>query len=274
MKTIKKIAVAIDFSNNSRAAYKYAKGLAKHVGAELALINIYSIPINPYSENGFGFIPDIDQEVKATLTALRRFAHDKTVKCAVYTGFPAKELVKLSKEKVFDLLIVGNNDERGLLTQLFGSVAIEVAKKAHCPVLLVPPKSKYMDITDIVYTTSELSASGDGIAVTKDWAKVFDAKIHFVHVESADSKGKMPDIAAFMKDSNIDYAVKDLEFVTVRGAIDNYCEQKHIGLIVSMTQNHSFWDSIFHRSVTSALAWNSRLPLLVLHKDVIEAHAV
>ncbi len=273
MKTIKKIAVAIDFSNNSRSAYKYAKALAKHINAELELIHIYSIPVNPYSANGLGFIPNIDQQVKETMTALRRFANDKTVKCAIYTGFPPNELVKLSNERYFDLLVLGNHDDRGLLTQLFGSVAIEVAKKAQCPVLLVPRQAKYKDITDIVYTTSELSVTDDGIAVTKDWAEAFGAKIHFVHVENSDSKGPMPDITAFMKDSNIDYAVKDLEFVTVRGAIDNYCEQKTINLIVSMTQNYSFWDGLFHKSVTSTLAWNSRLPLLVLHKDILELKA-
>ena len=274
MKTIKNIAVAIDFSNNSRSAYKYAKALAKQIDAELELIHIYSIPVNPYSANGLGFIPNIDQQVKETMTAMRRFAHDKTVKCAIYTGFPPNELVKLSKERHFDLLVVGNHDDRGLLTQLFGSVAIEVAKKAECPVLLVPSKAKYEEITDIVYTASELSVTDDGIALTKDWARAFDAKIHFVHVDSSDSHGKMPDIEAFMKDSKIDYAVKDLEFVTVRGAIDEYCKQKTIGLIVSMTQNHSFWDSLFHKSITSSLAWNSRLPLLVLHKDKVEAEVV
>lgn len=68
-----------------------------------------------------------------------------------------------------------------------------------------------------LYCASELSVTGDGIALTKDWAKAFDAKIHFVHVDSSDSSDKMPDIAEFMKDSNINYAVKDLDFVTVRG---------------------------------------------------------
>ena len=271
MKTIKNIAVAVDFSNNSRSAYKYAKALAKHVDAQVQLIHIYSVPVNPYSTNGLGFIPNIDQQVKETMTTLRRFAHDKSVKCSIYTGFPANKLVELSKDHNFDLLIVGNSGDRGLLSQLFGSVAMEVAKKAQCPVLLVPYKAKYKDITDIVYTTSELSAIEGGIAVAKDWATTFDAKIHFVHVENSDSNAQNIDIHTFMKNSNINYDYKDLDFVTVRGAIDEYCGQKPINLIVSMTQNYSFWDSLFHQSTTNALAWNSRLPLLVLHKEVIEA---
>lgn len=271
MKNLKKIAVAIDFSENSRAAYHYAKPLAKQVGAEIELIHVYTLPINPDSIYGMGFIPPVDEQIENVLTRLHEFANDPDVNCRIYTGFAPDKLVELSEARKFDLLVVGNSDERGLLSQIFGSVALDVSKKAFCPVLLIPHNAKFEGIKGILYAVSEMSTDEDGIAVTKDWATTMGAKIHFVHVDRPDTNDDLPDVTHLMRDSEIDYAVKDLEFVTVRGGIDVYCEQKPIDLIVSMTQNRSFWDSIFHTSTTNALAWNSPLPLLVLHKDVVEA---
>jgi nucleotide-binding universal stress UspA family protein len=180
--------------------------------------------------------------------------------------------VELSKENHFDLLVISNSDERGLLTKLFGSVALEVAHKAHCPVLLVPHKAKYKGITDIAYATSEMSADEDGIAVVTDWAKSHNAKIHFLHVTQPHKFSELPDVTAMMRShKGVDYAVKDLEFVSIKGGIDTYCDTRPIDMIVSMTRDYSFWDSLFRNSVTDYLAWNNTLPLLVLHKDVVEA---
>lgn len=273
MKNVKKIAVAIDFSDNSRIAYHYAKSLAKQVGAEIELIHVYTLPVNPDSLYGMGFIPPLDEQIENVLTELREFANDQNVNCRIHTGFAPDKLVELSEAHQFDLLVMGNKDERGLLNQLFGSVALGVSKKVFCPVLLVPSNAKFEGIKGIVYAISEMSTDEDGIAVIKDWAASLGAKIHFVHVDRPDSNDYLPDVTALMQGSEIDYAVKDVEFVTVRGGIDVYCEKKPIDLIVSMTQNRSFWDSIFHTSITDALAWNNPLPLLVLHKDVIEAAA-
>lgn len=271
MKNVKKIAVAVDFSENSKAAYNYSKLLAKAINVDLELIHVHSLPVNPDSIHGMAFIPSVDEQLKSAMTMLKNFADDKTIKCTVHTGFALDKLVELSQEKAFDLLVIGNSGERGLLSQVFGSVALGVAKKAHCPVLLVPQDAAFEGITDIVYATSEKSTDEDGIAVTKDWAKSFRSKIHFVHVDRPETNDFLPDITTYMKGSDIEYSIKDLDYVTVRGGIDIYCEKEPIDLIVSMSQNYSFWDSIFHRSITSALAWNNRLPLLVLHKDIVEA---
>lgn len=273
MKNVKKIAVAVDFSDNSHVAYLYAKSLAKQVGAKIELIHIYTLPINPDSVNGMGFIAPIDDLLETAMDQLQKFANDPNVTCRIYTGFPADKLVALSEAHQFDFLVVGNTDERGLLSKLFGSVALDISKKAHCPVLLVPHNAKFEGIKSILYAVSELSTDGDGITVTKNWAEAFNAKIHFVHVDRPDTNDYLPDITALMQDSEIDYAVKGLEFVTVRGGIDVYCEQKPIDMVVAMTRNRTFWDSIFHSSITDALAWNSPLPLLVLHKDIVEAVA-
>ncbi|MBL7813737.1 MAG: hypothetical protein JNL70_01940 [Saprospiraceae bacterium] len=59
---------------------------------------------------------------------------------------------------------------------------------------------------------------------------------------------------------------KESEYITLRVAIDDYCEENPIDIVAALTQYHSFWYSLFQNSVMESLAWNSRLPLLVWRK--------
>lgn len=267
MKTIKRIAVATDFSDNARIAYKYGKALAKLMNVEFTLIHIYASPLGLQSGNSADLNLSIDERAKKTLTRLRRFANDKSVNCAVHIGSPAEKLTELSQNGLFDLLIIGVRGERGLFEKLFGSVALSLMKHAFCPVLLLPKSAKIPEsISNIVYATSELSSDNDGISTITDWAQTLNATIHFVHVNRPGYNDKMTDISALMADSNAKYIVKELEYISVRGAIDSYCEKQPIDIMVSMTHNYSLWNSFFHNSITESLAWNNPMPLLVLHK--------
>lgn len=256
MKSIKRIAVATDFSNISRAAYKYGYALAQLAQAEFQLIHIA-----PKSSQ------EQDSEIKKTLTRLRRFANNKDVNCIVHTGTVVKTLHNLAKEGTFDLLILGTKGERGLLGKAFGGTAIELAKEAACPVLLIPPKMNAPQrIANIAYATSELSLDEHGIEALKDWAETFQATLHFLHVSRIGFNDKKVDVDAFMKDGAVPYVSRDLDYISVRGAIDAYTYAHPIDLVVAMTQHYSFWENLFHLSVTESLAWNSTVPLLLLHK--------
>jgi nucleotide-binding universal stress UspA family protein len=263
MEKIKHIAVAVDFSANSRVAYKYGQALATLLNADLQLIHIYSSPNMLMTE------AEIVNDVayKNTAKQLRRFANNKLIEGKIYIGSPSKKLTELSKERVFDLLIVGVSGERGLFDKLLGSVSMNLTKHAYCPVLLTPQKAKIpVAISNIVYATSELSTDKDGIATMTDWAQATHAKLHFVHVNRPGFGDKTTDIEALLTNSKVEYAVKELDYVTVRGAIDNYCEAHSADMVVAMTQNYSFFGGFFHDSVTESLAWNMNVPLLVLHK--------
>lgn len=263
METIKRIAIAVDFSANSRTAYKYGQALAMLLNAEFQLIHIYSSPNMMMTEAEI--VNDI--AYKNTVKQLSRFANNKSIESKIYIGSPSKKLAELSKQEAFDLLIVGVSGERGLFDKLLGSVSMSLAKHAHCPVLLIPKKAKTpVAISNIVYATSELSTDKDGIADMTDWAQTTHAKLHFVHVNRPGFGDKVTDIKALLTNSDIEYAVKELEYVTVKGAIDNYCEAHKADMVVAMTQNYSFFGGFFHDSVTESLAWNLNVPLLVLHK--------
>ncbi len=67
------------------------------------------------------------------LAPIRVFAH-------VRLGSPAEALLQVAIDFDADLIIVGTHDRSGLHRLIDGSVAQEVARKAHCAVMLARPK--------------------------------------------------------------------------------------------------------------------------------------
>jgi nucleotide-binding universal stress UspA family protein len=55
-------------------------------------------------------------------------------------GFPVEELVNASRDA--DMIVVGSRGAGGFSRLMMGSVADQVARHAHCPVLIVPPENR------------------------------------------------------------------------------------------------------------------------------------
>jgi nucleotide-binding universal stress UspA family protein len=64
----------------------------------------------------------------------------KRVGAAVDFGKPAEAILNLASEVEADLIVVGTHGRRGLERFLVGSVAEDVLKGAHCPVLVLRDK--------------------------------------------------------------------------------------------------------------------------------------
>lgn len=52
-------------------------------------------------------------------------------------GHPADEIIRASKNLDADVIVMGTHGRGGLSRALMGSIAAEVVRKAHCPVLTI-----------------------------------------------------------------------------------------------------------------------------------------
>jgi len=55
-------------------------------------------------------------------------------------GFPVEEIIGAAKDA--DMIVVGSRGAGGFTRLMMGSVADQVTKHAHCPVLVVPPDNR------------------------------------------------------------------------------------------------------------------------------------
>lgn len=131
----KRILVATDETDHSKVAVDYAIHLAKQTGAELiiALVNVGLGGIRGpllylYEE------PDAEKIVNMAAEEARR-AGLKSVNEVVITSREADSgIVRYAEEKEVDHIVVGTGGKKGMSRLMLGSVAEDIARRAHCTV--------------------------------------------------------------------------------------------------------------------------------------------
>jgi nucleotide-binding universal stress UspA family protein len=132
-------------SPNEHAAIEYAAVLAIALGASITLVHIDELP-----SSMVGIVPgaSIEGDLAAKRTAstewLERVAAALVTRGLVgtktsYLVAPAiaTTLVELARREHFDLIVMATHARTGLSRALLGSVAEQVLRHAHCPVLTV-----------------------------------------------------------------------------------------------------------------------------------------
>jgi nucleotide-binding universal stress UspA family protein len=141
---LRRILVPIDFSDYSKNALNYAVTLAKQFQSELLLIYVVEPAIYP-PDLGFGQVPlpNIERELsdrgKSGLDQLVKtnIPQNLSTHTIIKTGKPFLEIINTATEERIDLIVIATHGHTGVEHLFFGSTAEKVAKKAHCPVLMV-----------------------------------------------------------------------------------------------------------------------------------------
>lgn len=147
-----RLIVGISRSPASWWALAWATGEARRRGARLLLVHVYRPHSVPAQEtcHGFGNAPlDLNADLiaageeliwAAIDQAVGQMPHDVDVEQVVIPGRPAAELSCLALGD--DMLVFGSR-HRGWLRRLApGSVARSCARRAECPVVVVPEPSR------------------------------------------------------------------------------------------------------------------------------------
>jgi universal stress protein A len=141
----KKILVCTDFSDNSEPARHLACEYAKAFGAGLLLVHVIdsisSFPsyVDWVGDELHGILLRLRETAKANLENLRKeCSQDVTdVKAFCREGLPPQEIAKIAAEENVDLVVMGTHGRTGVRHLLLGSVARNVLRSVHRPVLIV-----------------------------------------------------------------------------------------------------------------------------------------
>ena len=145
MKSIRRILVASDLSKASGRAFAAAIDMAKSTGASLTILYVH-IPLVPLVPEQYVQAPTwnrLNTEARRwsekQLAKLERRAEAAGVKTAtmIMTGDPSQQVVRASRSKRADLIVIGTHGRTGFSKFFLGSVAERVVATARCPVLTV-----------------------------------------------------------------------------------------------------------------------------------------
>lgn len=288
MKTFKNIVVATDFSDASFVAYQYAHRLANRFQASLKVVHAYQIFINAARPEMNDYMPDPSELQKINEERMANFIQENDaapssdmlvasrvkVTTEVKMGFAPDTLIEISKDPSVDLMVLGTSGEKNWFDRLLGSVAVEVARQAYCPVLLVPMKADFTGIHDILYAAAYDSAKPKTLELITDWAKYFTSKLHFVHVEVTQTDELRKSAKHFFENyveqntPDLPYAIESVESKSVMDGLWDYSSKNDVDLVVVVSHHRDFWSSFNHHSVTKDLSLHTHLPILFLRSDV------
>lgn len=152
MKPVKKVLVALDFSEHSPATLERAAYWARAVGAELVVVSVINQREVDAIQTARRYVevPPVEEYIQ-NLTEERNRDIDQCVaesECQglplqrmVRVGVPADEILQAIQETGCDLVVVGSLGRGGFSGALFGSTAQKVVHRSPVQVLVVPPGS-------------------------------------------------------------------------------------------------------------------------------------
>ena len=139
---MKKLLVAIDGSEPSTRAAKFAAALARGLNAELTLVHSIS-PIMPFPGDLPLGITELNASLERFGERVLRQTRDclepdtSSVKTRVIHGSPAASILHLAQQEGYDLLVVGSRGGNGLSRLVLGSVADRLVRASEIPVTVV-----------------------------------------------------------------------------------------------------------------------------------------
>ncbi len=263
---IQHIIVPTDFSETARNALCYAVELADYLGSKVRVIHIRQPKVDlqgaSFTSRDHEDWDLLKTRLDATIEEVKGSNKNVVVEKELRSGFVLDELHAVSQSLNSDLIIMGTNGRTSPLSKWTGSVSSEVARRALCPVLIVPKGQSFKPFENIVYALGNQVGEGASVLDIINFACPFEAQLHFVHVERPSQNGKASEKPARFTDG---LPVARLTQENILQALQNYAQRHRADLIAMSTRHRSFLEMLFHRSATRQMALESQRPLLVLH---------
>ena len=146
MDEIKKIMVAVGFSEYAEGIFNYADKLAAKLGAELIVANIINardveavtvITNMGYELDPERYIKELKEERRSAFEAIAKKASltQDSTKLVLQVGNPIDELLKIIQDQNVDLVVMGVKGRTDLEHILIGSVAEKLFRRAPVTVI-------------------------------------------------------------------------------------------------------------------------------------------
>jgi len=151
MSRIKKIIVAVDFSEYSPRVVDYAGRLAEDLTAELIFVNVINQrdinmvkQVTMYTDkiSVKSYVDGLKQDRTEEIQKLMKDKNCNRIpnRFIIKTGTPFEELIRVAEQEKADMVVMGTKGRGNIAGILFGSQAEKMFR--HCPVPLLSIREK------------------------------------------------------------------------------------------------------------------------------------
>jgi nucleotide-binding universal stress UspA family protein len=274
------ILVTTDFSVNSKAGIRFAIAMARQT--RQSLIFYHCLPyLRPSRWSDERYELYASQEKERSVRQLQKFVLDIYRTSGVVK--PQFECVVEQKSDVVNAIIAFAKSNgvaavcmstrgAGRLKKLIGNHASEIIRKSGLPVFVVPRTYRRSAINHVLYA-SDLNNIAEELALVRDFALPFKAKISVLHydylADVKEAQEKLEAVARKHRSSKVDFQFRKLNIdkPLAQHLIKDIRALRASIAVLFTDQKRGWFDKLFLSSKTVDVAYNAATPLLVYPKN-------
>ncbi len=270
---MKYILLLTDFSDTARNAIIYALEMYKKEKLYFKLVNTFDLEFS-----GSPYVMQVKDELAAEslkglkneLSLLHRLFPDARIEIESRFGSLIEVIKGEIKEYGPDLIVFGNKGESALEQFLLGSNAYEIVKHISTPLLIVPKGVRFTKPEKIVFATDLRDFKNDEIVKSvSDIVNYFDASLLFVNILEEDKEKRFESEQKILSHfPDIKYSFHYLQGDDVVEKICDFVDKEDVDIVIMIRHNISFFERLFHPSLTKKMICHPKHTMLVLHDDV------
>ncbi len=272
---MKKILVPIDFSEQAEFATKVAAKIAEQTNSELHLLHMLELPTDIIDPSNYGNSSNSPttllymkraQEKFEKITK-RYYLRDVKVVKSVFFHNTFDGIIEESKKQDVDLIVMGSQGISGFTEMLVGSNTEKVVRHSDVPVLVIKEEIENFKIENLVFASSFNANNKKSFPKIVDFAKIFDAKIHLLKVNTAQKFEPTIKTRIKIKDFLNDYDEKDFTVNienddSIEMGILNFGKFIDADLIVLNTHGRKGLMDFFNNSISKDVSNHAVRPVI------------
>ena len=271
---MKRILVPTDFSDTANNALQFAADLAKKNNAEIVLLHVYHVPvIDVYTSATYIEEMQKEQE-KESLQKLDAIVTELTKGGIIADsiskpGFLADEIELIEEKEEVDFIVMGTTGASGALASLIGSNAARAIEKSTVPIMVVPHEARNKQYKKIGYAYDFVDVDVTSLGSLADFAQPYSADVLVMHVKD-EAHFRFKDEEKILADAgkkygNVNFSFAEIKDTDIADALNECIEEEDLDLLVMTHHHRTFFEKLFHKSLTKKMAYHTNIPLLVYH---------
>lgn len=285
---LKKLLVAVDFTEHTLVTCRYAINIAKEFNAEIKLIHAYDNPVinsSPYTEPVVYAVEPVNQlsqlwgESKKRIINLKKelkqYWPEARLSYTLINDVPVEGIITVSNDYKPGLIIIGHHLKENLPNTMISHIARKVGDKTTIPVLLVPDniaERNWNDIKEVLYATDLDDLDLISLTILSEMMKPLNIEVHCVHVSVGNInplvRARFELMKKEMKSRNIKLKNVVCNLILgddVENTLETYLRNNNIGLISMTPHKRNLLTRWLTPSLTNQIVKNAEVPVLLFH---------
>jgi nucleotide-binding universal stress UspA family protein len=178
--SLRRILAAVDLSQTAGVVLRTTLRFSRSFAAEVAVLHVDPLEEGSTPADIHGRRAHLASELRSLLDSLDGGEH--VTQAMLLEGKPGAQVVDYAEREDFDLIVIGG-DSNAAERLLPGSTAVDVLRRAHCPVLCVDVRHPLEGrVRSVIYAADLRPPSVRSAALSAELAARLSATLTLVHV--------------------------------------------------------------------------------------------